>query len=84
MIIHIQQVGFFKSSIGRHEAFEHNYKFEGFKFVPLTRLYIDSRGGDWDKTILKVEARWIFNLQAWSPPGLNDAICFYQYIPDLK
>lgn len=63
------KIGFFKSIIGRHDLpFDHQYCFYRFKLPPLTRVYYNPRGGDWEKAILKVEARWIFNLKAHISP----------------
>lgn len=53
-------IGYFKSPIGHHIAFSHNYQFDGFLFLPLETFHVPPRGGDWDNTILCVEARWIF------------------------
>lgn len=70
--VYAGKIGYFKSLIGRHIALDHNYKFEGFKFLPLQRIYQDSRGGDWDQKILQKESRWIFQLRSNLPPGLNE------------
>lgn len=38
------------------------------------------QGGDWNKTLLQVEQRWIFRLHATRTPGLNDAISFRPFL----
>lgn len=40
------EAGFFKTIIGRHVAFDHNYQLPDLKFLPLTRLDTHDRGGD--------------------------------------
>lgn len=72
------KAGFFKTIIGRHVALEHGYVFNGFKFLPLTRIDRHDRG-DWDRALLQAESKWIFRLQSHTFPGLNDSLllCFY-------
>lgn len=78
--VYAASIGYFKTVIGRHIAFQHNYKFDGFSFLPLERVHIPPRGGDWDNMILKTEARWIFRLGGHTPPGLNESLSFKPFL----
>lgn len=73
-------VGYFKSPIGRHIALDHNYKFDGFSCLPLCIILRHMQGGNWDQRILQAETRWIFHLNACTPPGLNDALSFGPFL----
>lgn len=72
--------GYFRTIIGRHFALEHHYQFKGIKFLPLTVIPYSDQGGDWDRTLLQAESRWIYRYHANRPPGLND---FVSYAPFL-
>lgn len=55
---------------------DHLYRLPLFPKVPilvLDRLHLRFRGGDFNKLLLQHELRWISNLNATSPPGLNKA-----------
>lgn len=73
-------IGYLKSPLGRYIAFSHNYKFEGFRFLPLERIHIPSRGVNWENIILRVETKWIFKLKAYIPPGLNESILYKPFL----
>lgn len=71
---------YFKTVIGRHIAFAHNYVLSGFKFLPLVKIYTHERGGDWDRSLYQAESRWIFSVCADRPPGLNEALSFAPFL----
>lgn len=58
--------------LGRHVRDVHQGKFPSITFLVLDRVHPSARGGDWDKTLLQRETRWIVTLWATSPPGLID------------
>lgn len=72
--------GYFKTVIGRHVAFAHNYEFLGFKFLPLARVDRHDRGGEWDKMLLQLGSRWIYLLKSDQPPGLKEAVSFAPFL----
>lgn len=72
--------GYFRAIIGRHMALVHNYKFEGFKFLPLAVIPPSDRWGDWDQALLRAKSHWIFKLQADKAPGLNNSISFAPFL----
>lgn len=78
--IYATSFGYFKSPIGRHMALQHSYNFDGFSFLPLSVIPEDSRRGDWDKNLLQIESKWIFQLNACQPPGLNDSLSFKPFL----
>lgn len=73
-------LGFFKTAIGRHFALKHNYDFVRLKFLPLTVTPFHDCGGDWDRSLLQAESRWIFRLRADRPPGLNESLSFAPFL----
>lgn len=79
---HITSVsaGYFKTVIGRHAAFHHNYGSLDIKFLPLNVIPCHERGGNWDKLLLQTESRWIFQLRADKPPGLNEQVSFAPFL----
>lgn len=54
--------------------------FPRITFLILDRIHPNPRGGDWNKSLLQLELRWIFTLRATHPPGLNDAVCFKPFL----
>ena len=66
--------------LGRHAALVHPDKFPKIKFLILDRIHPNPRGGDWNKTLLQMELRWIYRLKATEPPGLNDFISFRPFL----
>lgn len=65
---------------GRHVVYEHNYKLPNVTFTVLQKVQIPERGGDWNKVLLQKEQKWIFHLQAMSPPRLNESISFAPFL----
>ncbi|XP_073480204.1 uncharacterized protein [Aquarana catesbeiana] len=66
--------------LGRHTLTVHNGICPKIKFLILDRVHPESRGGDWNKTLLQLESRWIYNLRATEPPGLNETIWFKPFL----
>lgn len=66
--------------LGRHGSLVHGGKFPRIKFLILDRVHSSPREGDWNKTLLQRELKWIYLLKATSPPGLNEAICFKPFL----
>lgn len=73
-------IGYYKSAIGKHIAFAHNYARTHITFVPLTHIPPNPRGGDWEQSLLRAEARWIHRLKALVPPGLNESLSFKPFL----
>lgn len=79
--IYAANIGDLDSPIGLHMVRIHKYKTTAFKFIDLDRVYPNPRGGDWDRPILQLEAKWIFKLNASdSKLGLNDQICYKPFL----
>lgn len=74
-----QRKPFFRTIIGRHITFSHNYALHGFKFLPLI-IPPHDWGGDWEKALLQAESRWIFKLHSDKTPGLIDAIAYAPFL----
>ncbi|XP_040206073.1 uncharacterized protein LOC120937139 [Rana temporaria] len=66
--------------IGRHVALSHNYRVPHVSFAALDHVLVPDRGGDWNKTLLQREQKWIFRLGATQQPGLNDALSFAPFL----
>ena len=66
--------------LGRHILSQHNGLFSGVKFLILDRIHPSPRGGDWNKILLQHETRWIAELEANLPPGLNEQISFRPFL----
>lgn len=66
--------------LGRHVMEIHNSIMPKVSFAALDRVHIPVRGGDWNKTLLQREQRWIFMLNSTSFPGLNEAISFAPFL----
>lgn len=67
--------------IGRHMALVHPESIPKVYFLALDHIHFNSRGGDFNRHLLQCKLRWIFNLQATSPPGLNEAFNFKSFLP---
>lgn len=78
--IHSMQVCNPDLPLGRHTTLVHSGVFPKIKFLILDRNHPNLRGGDWNKSLLQLELRWIYNLKATRPPGLNDAVCFRPFL----
>lgn len=63
-----------------HVVFRHDYKMSKVSFTALDRVHIPDRGGDWNKTLLQWEQRWIFRLLASTYPSLNESISFAPFL----
>lgn len=59
--------------LGSHIKDVHAGKFPQIKFLTLDRIHPSDSGGDWNRILLQLETLWIINLEATSPPGLNDS-----------
>ncbi|XP_040188254.1 uncharacterized protein LOC120920313 [Rana temporaria] len=66
--------------LGRHIAKHHGYHMPNLNFTVLDRIHIPLRGGDWNKTLLQREMRWIRYLKATTPPGLNESESFRPFL----
>lgn len=75
--VYTATIGYYKSPIGKHIALAHSYAKVHLTFVPLSHIPPSPRGGDWEKKLLRTEARWIFRLNA---PGLNEALSFKPFL----
>lgn len=69
-------MGNLETLLGRHVAFKHGHKNCQVTFRALDHLHSNPRGGNTDKKLLCLENKWIFDLKATEPPGLNDFIRF--------
>lgn len=59
---------------------KNGYKMPMVNFTVLDRVHIPMRGGDWNKTLLQHEMRWIRYLNATTLPGLNEAESFRPFL----
>lgn len=75
MHVYNMQIGNCYLPIGRHMVLTHNYRVLRDTFT-LDLVHILDRGGDWNKTLLQHEQRWIFRLQTTCHPGLNKSISY--------
>lgn len=66
--------------IGRHVTLKHNHDISMVKFTVLEKVLGDPRGENFDRKLLQREARWIFNHNATTAPGLNDAFSFKPFL----
>ena len=67
--------------LGRHIRDAHYGKIPRIKFLILDRIHPDNRGGDWNRSLLQRETRWIVSLNATCAPGLNEVV---SYRPSLE
>lgn len=70
--------------LGRHTRIVHNGRFPKITFLILDCIHPNPRGGDWNKSLLQIELRWIHRLKATQPPGLNEAICFKPFLESFS
>lgn len=68
------------SSIGRHRAICHEYRYINMFFTALDHVHESPCGGDYDRRVLQREAQWIFRLRANKYLGLNDALSFKSFL----
>lgn len=54
------------------------------RFLALDHIYVNPRGGDFNKLLLQSELRWIFHLKATTAPGLNEAFNFKPYLSGFE
>lgn len=66
--------------LGRHVRLIHDGKLPDIKFLILDRIHPNTQGGDWNKILLQRETRWITNLRANQPPGLNEVVSFRPFL----
>lgn len=59
--------------LGRYVLQVHSGIFPAVLIFVLDRIHPSPQGGDFNKLLLQCELRWILNLNATSPPGLNEA-----------
>lgn len=58
--------------LGRHTTLIHRGIFPRNKFLILDLIHPSPRGGDWNKSLLQLDLRWIYMLRATYPPN---AVC---------
>lgn len=66
--------------LGRHVSAIHDRIFPKISFLILDHIHPGTRSGDWIKTLLQHEQRWIFHLNTARPPGLNESISFRPFL----
>lgn len=66
--------------LGRHVLQHHEGRFPRVHFLILDRIHPSSKGGDWNKTLLQWETRWIADLGENFFPGLNKQISFRPFL----
>lgn len=65
--MHSMQIGNLYLPPGRHVARKCRYRIPKVNATVLDRVHITPRGGDWNKTLLQHEMRWIRHLNATTP-----------------
>lgn len=68
------------TAIARHVGLYHNFNPRTIKFYALEHVPLDERGGSVDRTLLQLEARWIYALQATHFPGLNESLSYRPFL----
>lgn len=78
--VYAASIGYYKSAIGKHMALVHNYTPVQITFVPLMHIPQNPRGGDWQQSLLRADARWIYRLRALILPGLKESLSFKPFL----
>lgn len=73
-----------ESLISRHMGLYHNHNLKMIGFFALEYIPPHERGGDIDKKLLQIEAKWIYLLQATRYPGLNEGISYKPFLQSLR
>lgn len=66
--------------LGHHVTLFHGGFFPRIKFLILDP---GIRGGDWNKTLLQKEQRWIFKLNVTNFPGLSESVSYEPFLDGL-
>lgn len=74
------KAGTLDTPMERHLGDKPGYKDINLTFTALDHVHPNPRGGNTDCQILKLEAKWIFILDATKPTGLNDHISFKSFL----
>lgn len=57
--MHSMQHGNLYLPLGQHVAKGYNYRMPKVNFTVLDQIHIPVRGGDWNKSLLQREMRWL-------------------------
>lgn len=81
-MIHLRatQICDLSSPIGRHHAYQHDYKPIRILFTAWDRVHHHPRDGDADKITLQRESFWIHTLRATLPPVMNGMNSFSSFL----
>lgn len=66
--------------LGRHVRDCHQSRSPCVHFTILDQVHPDNRGGDWNKLLLQCAVRWIAELNATLPPGLNTQLSYHLFV----
>lgn len=66
--------------LGKHVKNFHQGISPKISFIVLDRVHPNTRGGDWNKTLLQRETQWIVRLNATCPPSLNSTISYKPFL----
>lgn len=69
-----------ETPISRHMGLFHDHNRTMMGFFALAHILLNERGGDADKRLLQVEAKWIYTLQATRYLGLNENISYKPFL----
>lgn len=70
--------------LGRHSVLVHEDTIPKVTFLALDHIGATPRGGDYNKSLLQSEPRWLFHLKATTAPGLNEAFNFRPYLAGFE
>lgn len=62
--------------VARHVPEVNGNFLEGIHFIGLDRIHKSIREGQFDNSLLRLKACWIYELRADKPPGLNGFLSF--------
>lgn len=68
------------TALNRHVATEYNFDPHVVRFAALGQIPSHARGGNIDNSLLQMETRWIYLLDAVKYPGLNEYISFKSFL----
>lgn len=69
-----------ETPISRHMGLCHQFDDSKMHFSAMEYAPPNERGGDYDRTLLQRETKWIFTLNALKHPGLNDVLSYKPFL----
>ncbi|CAJ0938430.1 unnamed protein product [Ranitomeya imitator] len=66
--------------VPRHFKVAHGCDASLLKAFGIDKIHIDARGGNWRKSLVQLEARWIHRIGSVQPYGLNEILSFAPFL----